>query len=176
MNCTRETVAPRSGTAKLKYRTGRRCYACASTWRLSRFGVWRRYLLRFLAKRRFATTACCRSTAHSAIGVVGRRIPASCWHLASCDSSFARLFESPCVPTRLSCYGLDHRRPSAHVRFTLSSAGCYIGVPDELLYRGTVQDPEVLVRFGLERWRLAYSFQMIIERGYVVPRLTWYGS
>ena len=98
------------------------------------------------------------------------------WYLAGRDASLVGLSESPCVNTRLSRYGLNYCCLLVVIRFPLSCGCSYISVAHKLLYCWAVQDPEVLVRFGLERRRLVYTLNKIIEGGDVVPRLTWYGS
>ena len=83
------------------------------------------------------------------------------------------LFDSPRIQTRFVRNSVDHRCLLPIVRLAVSSSSSDIPIAHKLLYRRTVEDPEVLVRFGLERRRLIDTLNEVIERGDVVPHLTW---
>ena len=86
------------------------------------------------------------------------------------------LFDSPSIHTSLSCYSLDHGSLLTHICLALGRCRCYIGVADKLLYRGAIEDPQVLVGFGLERRRVMYSNNQLVKSRDFVPHLAWYGS
>ena len=68
------------------------------------------------------------------------------------------LFEGPSVYTRLSRYSINHGLSICDVRLALGCSGRYVRIAHELLHRRAVEDPEIFVRFGLERWRVVDTF------------------
>ena len=86
------------------------------------------------------------------------------------------LHESPRIHARLSRYGLNHCRPLSHVRVAFRRSCSYVGVAHQLLYCRTIEDPEVFVRFGLERRRIVDPLHELIKSRGFVPSLPWYGS
>ena len=69
-----------------------------------------------------------------------------------------RLFQSPRVHACLVRYSVNHGFLRCKKRLSLGCSGRYLAIAHQLLYRRAVEDPEIFVRFGLERRRVVDTF------------------